>query len=322
MRTIKPPRLKKGDLVGVVTPSEYILDKKEELEKGIQFLEKDLGLKVKLGKNSLKKYFYSGGTPKERSDDIHRMFRDPKIKAVIMSMGGETANELLDILDFDLIKNNPKIFAGMSDGTTLLAPITERTGLITYYGPDVIFGFGGGVREEIKHNLIESWFDGNVQELRPIRAFKRADNRKSIRSGWKCIRKGKVSGRLLGGYLEILCLLIAGRQLTDFKGKILFLENMGNSPTVHMLLQTLKLAGVFDQISGLILGFFPDAQPKTKKYRPVGEILLEITRGYSFPILQINELGHNVENYVFPIGIKTRLDATNKKIEFLEKLTR
>jgi muramoyltetrapeptide carboxypeptidase len=194
--------------------------------------------------------------------------------------------------------------------------------LVTYYGPDVLYGFAGPVREEIKQNMIESWFDGTVKELRSLKNFRRTDNKRLMISNRQCIRKGEAEGQLIGGYLEIICLLIAANQLADFKNKILFLENMGDSPTIHMLLQTLKLAGVFDRISGLILGFFPDAQPKSEKYRSVGEIVLEITKEYSFPVLQINELGHNVENYVFPMGIKTRLDATNKTVEFLEKLVR
>lgn len=322
MKIIKPSKLHRGDLVGIISPSSNISGRRSELNKGIRFLEKELGLKVKLGKNCLKKYFYSAGTPQMRVDDVHEMFNNPEIKAVFMSVGGETANEVLELIDFDLIKKNPKIFAGMSDGTTLLTPIAEKTGLITYYGPDVLYGFARSMRDEIRQNMVESWFDGNVKELRPIKNFKRADNKRPIKSGRRCVRKGKAKGVLIGGYLEIVCLLIATKQLSGFKNKILFLENMGDSPTIHTLLQTLKLAGVFDQISGLLLGFFPDAQPGTEKYRPVGEIVLEITKGYSFPILQINELGHNVENYVFPMGIKTRLDATDKTVGFLEKLVR
>lgn len=322
MKIIKPPKLQRGDLVGIISPSNNISGRRSELNKGISFLEKDLGLKVKLGKSCLEKYFYSAGTPQMRVDDVHEMFNNPEIKAVFMSVGGETANEVLELIDFDLIKKNPKIFAGMSDGATILAPITEKTGLITYYGPDVLYGFAGPMRDEIRQNMIESWFDGNVKELKPIKNFKRADNKKLIKSGRRCVRKGKAEGVLTGGYLEVVCLLIAAKQLSDFKNKILFLENMGDSPTIHMLLQTLKLAGIFNQISGLLLGFFPDAQPGTEKHRPVGEIVLEITKGYNFPILQINELGHNVENYVFPLGIRTELDATNKTIRFLEKLVR
>lgn len=322
MKIIKPARLRHGDIVGIISPSQNILDKKDRLEKGVSFLEKELGLRVKIGKNALKKYFYSAGTPQERAEDLHEMFKEPKAKAVFMSMGGETANEVLELLDFNLIRKNPKIFAGMSDGTTLLAPITEKTGLVTFYGPDVIYTFGQKMRKEIKQNIIQSWFEGNVKELKTIKNFKRDDNQKPIKSAWQCLRKGKAEGQLIGGYLEIICLLIATKRLSDFKNKILFLENMSDSPTVHALFQTLKLAGVFNQISGLILGFFPDAQPGTEKYRPVGKIILEVTKGYKFPILQINELGHMVENYVFPNGIKTELDATNKKIRFLEKIVR
>ena len=165
MKIIKPKKLQKGDLVSIISPSSKVSNELiKQFNNGVKFLE-DLGLKVKVEKNALGEYFYSSGTVEERLNDIHEAFADKKVKAVIMSIGGETANQLLDGLDFDLIKKNPKIFSGISDGTTLLNPIFSKTGLITYHGPDLIFGFGLPMSSIVKENLIKIWFDGNVRQL-------------------------------------------------------------------------------------------------------------------------------------------------------------
>ncbi|MFA6376544.1 MAG: LD-carboxypeptidase, partial [Candidatus Paceibacterota bacterium] len=108
MDIIKPKKLNKGDTVGIVSPSAFIADElKPQFQKGVEFLD-SLGLRVKIGKNVFKRYFCSAGTVDERVSDIHEMFSDPEVKAIIQSQGGETANELLDHLDWELIRNNPK----------------------------------------------------------------------------------------------------------------------------------------------------------------------------------------------------------------------
>jgi muramoyltetrapeptide carboxypeptidase len=162
MQIIKPKKLQKGDIVAIVSPSNAVAEElRGQFDNGVKFLE-SLGLKVKIGKNALGRYYYSSGTIEERLSDIHEAFADKEVKAVIMSIGGNTANHLLDELDFDLIRKNPKIFLGISDGTTLLNPIFSKTGLITYHGPDLIFTFGQPISPAIKDNLIKTLFDGSV----------------------------------------------------------------------------------------------------------------------------------------------------------------
>ena len=200
MQIIKPKRLQKGDTVAIVSPSGGVSEElKGQFNNGVKFLE-GLGLKVKIGRNALGRYYYSSGTAEQRMNDIHEAFSDREVKAVIMSIGGSVANGLLDGLDFELIKNNPKIFSGISDGTTLLDPIFSKTGLITYHGPDLIFGFGLPMSPIIKENLIKTWFEGKVGELQPNPGWKGLDklNKDEKYKGWQCVRKGKASGRLIG----------------------------------------------------------------------------------------------------------------------------
>ena len=316
MKIIKPKKLQKGDSVMIVSPSSAIPDElKRQFNNGVKFL-KGLGLKVKIGKNVFKKHYYSAGTVEERLSDIHEAFADKKIKAVIMSIGGNSANQLLDGLDYNLIRKNPKIFLGISDGTTLLDPIFSETGLITYHGPDLIFTFGLPMSSVIKENLSKTLFEGNVGELRPNPNWKGLDklNKNEKHHGWQCVRKGKATGKLIGGNIGCLTNLDNTEFRPDYKNNILFLEAYEvNVEELDMLLTHFRQAKVFDEINGLILGHFYGSHMEDKKQdRKVSDLILEITKNYSFPILEIGELGHNVENYILPIGCKATIDAEKK----------
>jgi len=315
---IKPSKLIKGDTIGIISPSQSILLEEEQtqgFEKGIKKLE-GLGFKVLLGKHAKGKYFYSAGTPKERVEDLHQMFLDPQVKAIIMSIGGETANELLPLMDFGLIKNHPKIIMGMSDGTNILAPITDKAGFITFYGPDLIYEFGIQENTEDFDKQIMDCLMGQKPEWKPLNNLIDDDGVK-LPLGWQTIRKGATNGRLMGGYLEeILCLMATG-YLKNIDNTILYLESMEGSNTIHMRLQYLKMMGLLDKINGLILGYFPDIEKNKTYFRPIGDIILELTADKNFPILQVNELGHQVKNYVWPNGLEVELDSTNKKITAL-----
>ena len=323
MKIIKPKKLQKGDVVAIVSPSSAIPDElKNQFNNGVKFLE-SLGLKVKIGKNVFKRHYYSAGTVQERLSDIHEAFGNKKIKAVIMSIGGSTANNLLDRLDFELIKRNPKIFCGISDGTTLLNPIFSKTGLVVYHGPDLIFTFGLPMPAMIKENLVRTLFEGNVGKLRPNPDWKGLDklNKNEKYQGWKCIRKRKATGKLIGGNITCLTNLDNTEFRPDYKNSILFLE--AYSPNIEKLDQLFthfRQTKVFDEINGLILGHFYGSHLADKKQdRKVSDVILEITKDYSFPILEIGELGHNVENYIFPIGCKATIDADKKYFSIDEK---
>jgi muramoyltetrapeptide carboxypeptidase len=316
MKTIKPKKLQKGDTVMVISPSGGVPDELlGQFNNGVKFLE-GLGLKVIIGKNALKHYYYSAGTVEQRLSDIHEAFADKEVKAVIMSIGGNSANQLLDKLDFDLLKNNPKIFCGISDGTTLLDPIFSKTGLISYHGPDLVFAFGQPMSPAIEQNLLNTLFEGNAGQLKPNPDWKGLDklNRNEKNKGWSCVREGKVSGKLIGGNVSCLINLENTDYRPDYKDSILFLEAyLLTSEKLHRDFVHFRQAGVFDEINGLILGHFYGSHPGDKsKDREIRDVILEVTKDYSFPILEIGELGHCVENYVFPIGCMATIDAVKK----------
>ena len=137
---IVPSMLKDSDTVGIFSPSAPVTsDVYEKFYHGVKTL-KEYGLKVKLGKHVLNKHYYMAGSRAERLQDFHNIWLDPEVRMILMSQGGSIANHLLNGINYDMIVNDPKIFAGMSDGTTLFNAIYAKTGLITYHGPDLLFG--------------------------------------------------------------------------------------------------------------------------------------------------------------------------------------
>ena len=316
MVSIKPPKLNPGDTIGIISPSQNISGLEFMYHQGLKRL-KELGFKLKIGKYVESSYYYSSGRPEERLEDIHTMFSDKEVKMILMTLGGDTANELLQGLDYQLIKDNPKIISGISDATTLLLPIHDKTGLVTFYGPDVLFTFGQEKNPyQIEQQIISAWTTGFIN-ISPIDNLI-DDYGKAVQEKWKVIRPGVVEGQLIGGYLSTIAILYASKQIGSLKGKILFLESMEESNIIHNKLQWLKLLGIFDEIAGLILGYFPDLNPDSKYYRDIGDIVLELTPDKTFPIFKVNELGHCIANYAWPIGAKVRLDANSGDISFLE----
>ena len=254
------------------------------------------------------------GSRNERLQDFHDMWLVPEIKLILMSQGGSIANHLLYGINNEKIIDNPKIFAGISDGTTLLNAIYAKTGLITFHGPDLIWTFGQKISEPIKTNIIKTLFEGNIGQLKPNSFWKHDIDANISYKGWKTIRSGTTTGILVGGNLSIFIRnLITTNYGPDFNNAILFLEATNEIGVVDSMFTSLKLNGVFDKIKGVILGWFKsNATINSDIYRPIGDILLECTSDYSIPILEIGELGHDVENYVFPIGCKATLDSQKK----------
>ncbi len=320
MKIIKPQKLKRGDVVGIVSPSSPIpKELKGQFLEGVRVLEEEFGLKVKYTERVFDKYFYNAGTREARIKEFNEVWADSEVKMILMSIGGYTANHLLDGIDYEMIKNNPKIFAGVSDGTTLLNPIFQKTGVITYHGPDLLFTFGQPMTEQIKENIKQTFFEDTEIKLVPNKNWQHQENREIKNPGWRTVRNGKAEGVLVGGHLGCLCDLMSAGYAPDFTDKILLLEGTEEDYETDSQLTRLKLAGVFDKIKGIVLGWFEDFSGQGyDKRRPVRDIILETTKDYDFPILEISDLGHNVENYVFPVGRTVKIDADRKEI-FIKK---
>lgn len=301
---IKPRRLEVGDTIGVIAPSRPITHIQDEIETGIKTLEAK-GFKVKLGKNLGKKLFYSAGSAKERASDLNAMFKDKKIKAIICATGGITSNQLLDLIDYETIRNNPKIFLGYSDITTLLAAIHKKTGVVMFHGTDLCD------LSKLTKEAERFLFDMLMGKESCYR----------LPTEMTVIKKGKAKGNLLGGNL-ILNALLGTKYSPSYKGAIWFWEDAGECPAVldHKLNQ-IKLSGNLDKISAMVIGHLADCVDRKYKEdnRAIEDIVLELTRGYDFPIIKVPYFGHDTHNfYTFPIGTRSEIDTSRSEFMITE----
>lgn len=241
MNIIVPEKLKKGDEVRVIAPSQSMrILGKDCIEIAKKRLE-DMGLKVTFGKNAMNSMSdnYNCASIEDRIEDLHEAFRDTNVKAIMTAIGGFNSNQLLDYIDYELIKENPKILCGFSDITALLEAIHAKTGLEVYYGPHFSsLGMKKGCEYTIKHfanvlmndekdiiNSSEKWSDDLW--------FIDQENRTFIENkGMKIVNKGEAEGRLVGGNLCTFNLLQGTEYMPDVENKILFLEDDGGAGKV------------------------------------------------------------------------------------------
>lgn len=303
---MKALRLRKNDKIGIISPSNPITeDLVPQFNKGIDFLKK-LGFEVVVAKNALSITLGYSATPEEKAEDINAMFKDPSIKAIICSQGGATANICLSLLDWEAIKKNPKIFLGISDITVLLNAIYAETGLITFHGNDVMWGFGRELKPYDKQEFIDRFVNGKIGLI----------NNSGERA---TIRGGTVEGKLLGGNLGCLLKLAGTTYFPNFEESILFLESYGFSPEgSYCNFVQLEQMGVFDKVKGIIVGYIYDEYADQRRVH-MEDILEKATSKYHLPILKVNDFGHNCPNTVIPVGAKVKLNADEKTIEILEE---
>ncbi len=215
--TLIPMRLKAGDAIGIVSPSTPVGDDlDEQFWDGVDFLEY-LELSPVIGDHVRSNTLGYAASPQEKAEDINRMFADEAIKAIICSQGGATANACLSYLDWDAIRDNPKIFLGISDITVLLNAIHHKTGLVTFHGDDVMWGFGRHPADYDRQEFIARLMDARIGEV--------AANRER-----RTVRGGTAEGKLLGGNLSCLLKLAGTPYWPDFTGAIYFVEALNITP--------------------------------------------------------------------------------------------
>ena len=286
---ILPPKLKIGDTIGVVAPSNPIIgDNIEELNRAKEIVEKS-GFKVKYSKNLFSNTNGYSATPKEKAEDINAMFADKNVKMIWCAKGGNNSNSTFEYLDYELIKKNPKIICGYSDITSLTNIITEKTGLITFSGTN----FKTIATDETDFSYKEAlnrFVEGSL-ELGP-------KNEEYI-----IIQDGTAEGELIGGNLSLIRGMVAGKYSIDFKDKILFLEELGletDPAGISNHLYYMKQNGVFKKIKGLWIGNYEHESGITLE-----KIVMDVLGNeYKFPIIKSNNFGHTERKTVIPIGMK------------------
>lgn len=322
MKSIKPPRLKSGDIVGICSPSGTIDHKRELFERARKNIEKQLGVRTLVVTNTYNKHYYSAGTPEERAADFHELISNPTVKAIVFSAGGDTALDLLPILDCKLIENNPKIITGISDATTILSTITATTGLITFLGTEFL-DFADKDMPYTCASIQHLLFDGEKGEIYPNPTWKEFDGIPTEYSNWNTIRKGSAEGVFVGGNIQSFLQLVSTEYEFQAPNQILFFEAYKlPKKQIHKALMQIKFRGMFENTAGLVVGYNleSDNEGVVGNEQPIAETILGVVGEYDFPIMQIGEIGHHVENFIQPIGAKVRMDATNLKFEILESV--
>lgn len=320
---MKPPKLQRGDLLAIISPSNTVSKRKVDVEKACSNFENATGLRTILAPNALAEHYYSAGTAQQRLEDFQWALKNQEVKGIIFSVGGNTAIELVENLDYELIKQNPKVIAGISDATTLLNPITAKTGLVTFLGLEFLDFASEPMSYEVA-SIKKAWFEGNLGKIEPNPGWKDFDNLPTSYSGWQTIRPGAANGKVVGGNYGSFSQLYHTEYMPSVDGGILFMETYKQpKKKIHQCLAQLRLWGVFEKINGLVVGYClgSDENPeKTGNNRTMKDLVLEATDGYDFPIMWIGEVGHNVENIMLPIGAKASLDATNRTLTILENV--
>jgi muramoyltetrapeptide carboxypeptidase len=295
-----PPRLALGDTIGLVAPASPT-EKPERIDEVIAHL-KAQGFAVKPGANLRRRDSYLAGTDAERAADLHAAFRDPEVKAVFALRGGYGSCRLLPLLDYALIRANPKPFLGYSDITALHHALLVKASLVTYHGPNANEAFQPGNNAALKRALM----DPPVETVLFSREKKGGD---SIR----CEVPGAARGRLLGGNMTCLLRLLGTPYAPDFTGAILFLEDIGEKAyRVDGMFTHLRLAGVLDQIAGLVLGRFdhPDAEEQAR----IGAFLQAEAKRIGKPCISNAPIGHFPQQTVLPVGGQVELHAEARRL--------
>lgn len=309
MRIIKPSRLKRGDVIGLVSPASTPNDM-QKLDNGIRYLEKN-GYRVKLGENVGKSNGYLAGSDQERANDINTMFKDKSVKAIFCIRGGYGASRILDKLDYKIIKNNPKIFVGYSDITALQMAFLQKTGLITFAGPMVATDFSS----EISH-YTEEYFWEIITSKKKLGRIEQSD--KSKMPG---ISKGNAYGRIIGGNISVLSALIGTEYFPDLKNRILIFEDIDEPPyKIDRILNQFRLLKVFKLLNGIVLGRFVDCfeHDTSKKTLTLGEVMEFYLKDLNIPVLYSFPHGHIKDMITVPYGINIKMNATKGFVEFTE----
>ena len=295
---MKLNRLNKNGKIGIIAPA--FPPNAEKLRKGIDYLL-GLGFELDLGDSLTARQGYFSGSDSLRIDELHRMYADPSIDMIICARGGWGGLRLLDQIDYDLVKQNPKALVGYSDVTTLQLAFWHMSGVPSLSGPMVAVEMGSGILPFTAQNF---WDQVNNTQSDFTYSFKEENI-----EVWQ---QGQAEGSLLGGCLSMVAHQLGTPYSPDYTGSILFIEDVGEQPyKIDRYLAQLRQAGVFDNINGLILGDFLDCEDEDADRGVVSlkELLQEYFADANFPVIYNFPYGHGMKKVTMPIGVQTKLDT-------------
>jgi muramoyltetrapeptide carboxypeptidase len=241
------------------------------------------------------------------------MFRDPEVKAIFAVRGGYGSEQLLDGIDYPLIRRNPKIFLGYSDITAMHLAIQRHAGVVTFHGPVALSGFS---------DYTQTWFRRALFSTEPLGAVTNPPETNQLRPKHtlRTIRPGKARGRLIGGNLTLVATTMGTPYEIQAKGRILFLEDVGEEPySIDRMLTQLRLAGKLNEAAGIIFGECNGCKPREFQQSfdstfSLGEVLDEILKQANVPVLSGLTIGHTEDQLTLPEGAMATLDAGRQEL--------
>ncbi len=296
-----PAGLKPGDTIGLTAPAGIVFDD-DEFDRMEEILE-EFGLNVKFGKHVKKRHGYFSGTDEERAEDLNNMFSDDSVDGIMAVRGGWGCARILPLLDFDIIRKNPKVYCGFSDNTTLHHSFLAFSGLVSYHGP----------------NGNSDWSDLTKEYFNKV--IMRGEMAEFIsKSEVKTINPGKAEGILIGGNLTILTTGMGTMYQASAENVILFVEDIGERTyKIDRMLTHLSRAGVLDRISGFVFGKCTDCSAGNDPTFSLKEVLEQHLKPLGIPAIMNADIGHDKHNFTLPQGLKVSLDTGRGSIKLLEK---
>jgi len=311
-------RLSPGDTLGLVSPANATYER-EPLQLAVEALQA-LGFKVKLGQHVRGRYGQFGGSDAERAADINAMFGDEGVAGIIALTGGSGCNRIVDKLDYGLIRRQPKFFGGFSDLTCLVNAIHQQTGLVTFHCP---------VAGSEWNEFSVAHFKAMVMQTAELPLLRnpvgeRGDNLVQTQDRIQTLRGGKARGRLLGGNLAVLSSLAGSRYWHDWRGAVLFLEDINEYIyRIDRMLSTLRLAGALDQLAGVVLGKFTKCEPGDGYGTlTLDEVFDDYFLPLNVPVYRGAMIGHIKRKFTLPVGAQVEIDADAGSISLLAAAVR
>jgi muramoyltetrapeptide carboxypeptidase len=292
---LRPPALQQGDTVGIVAPASGF--RREDFEAGCDTLRR-LGYQPFYLPSIFERDLYFAGSLERRLGELHEMFKRTEVRAILCARGGYGCTYLLPHLDLELIRANPKIFAGCSDVTMLLTYLCDRTGLVTFHAPMVAGDFSrpGGID-------LDAWSAAVSSGKAYPRAF--------IPDDVQPLLEGDAEGTLYGGCLSLLCTSLGTPYEIHTEGKILFLEDRGEKPyKIDRMLMQLKLAGKFEGVAGIIFGEMLDCGQRRANDETLHDLVVRILGEFKVPIAFGLKSGHvSGKSFTLPFGVSATLNV-------------
>ena len=287
---IKPSKLSSGATIGVIAPAGPIY-KAQRIWDGAKVLEK-LGFSVVISDNCFLKHGYLAGDDFIRAEDINKFFSNKNIDGIICLRGGYGCSRILNYIDYNNIRNNPKVFVGYSDITALHSAFHRYCNLVTFHGPMV----ASDLADNYTFNtdaLIDS-ISGNIS----LRKFELIP-----------VITGDTKGVIIGGNLSLIASLVGTSYQEDFRDKILFLEEIGEEPySIDRMLHQLKHSGAFNNIRAVILGQFTQCEPEDKeKSLGLQYVIKDFFSRINLPVYSDLQAGHGDVKITLPLGVEVEV---------------